>query len=929
MTIADATPRGTITFLFTDIEGSTRLWETRTAEMSRDLQSHDQILRTEIEKAGGYVFKTVGDAFYAAFATAPAAVTAALNLQRALSEATWEGVGLAVRAALHTGHVEERDHDYFGPILNRVARLLSAGHGGQVLLSQATFELVRDSLSEDIVVTPLGSHRLKDLQRPEAVTQLSVTGLRSSFPPLRTLDSFPNNLPAQVTSFVGREREMARIKELLGSTRCLTLTGSGGTGKTRLALQAAADLLQDLPDGAWLVELAPISDPALVPVAVAQALRLRESPPRPLLEVLLDYLRQKQLLLLLDNCEHLIGPSATLADSLLHGAAGVRILATSREPLAISGETTLRIPSLSLPEATGVAPTAESLSQYEAVKLFIDRALAADPGFTVTNANAPAVAQVCTRLDGVALAIELAAARVKMLSVDQIAARLDDRFRLLTGGSRTALPRQQTLRAAIDWSHDLLGDSERAVLRRLAAFAGSWSLEAAESVCEGEPVERADVFDLVARLADRSLVVVDEEEGEIRYRLLETVRQYAREKLVEAGEVEDTRQAHLGWFLGFAEEARPGFRSADSVAWHRRVAKEAENLRAALEWAAEEDSPDSIMRLVAALGNYWRWTGWLTEGERWAAEAVRRSEGADGTLRADVLTAAGGLAAERPDHARAAELYTEALELARQSGAWGLAVEALLNLGHEHHRMGASEQAWGELEEGLSLSRGLTAGDPESPWREVRLLTTLSTIAGNSGRSGEGEQFALQALDCARRHGLESATPGPLNELGEYARERGDWLAAAEYYEKALEIWQKEGLKSLSSVVLFNLAYIDRNLGEAQSAARRLRDGLQLQRAIGSTTTVWLSLCALAGVLALLGRPAEGARMLGAGQAHQEPPDFADSLEQNKDRTALVAALGDEAFEREYAAGAALSEDEARDLANRLLETILSEEQRT
>lgn len=485
---SSALPTGTVTFLFTDIEGSTTHWDRYEDAMRPALRRHDAILREALATHNGFNFKNIGDAFCAVFATAPDALQAALQAQRILTAEPWQGVGpngIRVRMALHTGAAEMRDNDYFGPPLNRVARLLSIGHGGQVLLSQPVFELVRDHLPVGAELRDMELHRLKDLGRPEHVYQLLTSDLPSDFPALKSLEYWPNNLPQQTTSFIGREKEVGEIKSLLGKTRLLTLTGAGGAGKTRLGLQVAADLLESEENGVFLAEFAPLSDPTLVGQTVAQALDVREEANRPITQTLTDFLKPKKLLLLFDNCEHVLNDAARLADALLRACPGVRILASSREGLNILGEMTYRVPSLSLPDPKK-PQTVESLTQYEAVRLFIERAQAAQPSFAVTNQNAPAVAQLCHRLDGIPFAIELAAARVRALSVEQISARLDDRFRLLTGGSRTALPRQQTLRAMIDWSYDLLSDDEKTLLRRLSVFAGGWTLEAAEAVCADE-----------------------------------------------------------------------------------------------------------------------------------------------------------------------------------------------------------------------------------------------------------------------------------------------------------------------------------------------------------------------------------------------------------------------------------------------------------
>ena len=485
-------PTGTVTFLFTDIEGSTKLAQQHPAEWESARQRHHAILREATEAHQGYVFQVIGDAFCVAFPTASDALQAALDAQRALQAEAWGETPIRVRMGLHTGAADARDGDYHGYLtLAHVQRVMSTAYGGQTLVSNATASLLSGQLPDGAALRDMGEHRLKGLLNPEHLWQWSPPDLPQDFPPLQSLNAIPNNLPIQVTSFVGRERELAELQRLLTTTRLLTLTGSGGTGKTRLSLQVAAEVLDNFKDGVWFVELAPLADPALVPQTVATVLGVREEPGRPLLATLIDWLRPKQLLLILDNCEHLIDACARLADAVLHAGRETQILASSREALGIAGETAYRVPSLECPNAAQASQeTVEQLTQYAAVQLFIERATQSLTTFTVTNANAPAVAQICYRLDGIPLAIELAAARVRGLSVEQIAARLDDSFQLLTGGSRTALPRQQTLRALIDWSYNLLSEPEQRLLQRLSVFAGGWTLEAAEAVGAGEGIEQ-------------------------------------------------------------------------------------------------------------------------------------------------------------------------------------------------------------------------------------------------------------------------------------------------------------------------------------------------------------------------------------------------------------------------------------------------------
>ncbi|HET7376764.1 MAG TPA: adenylate/guanylate cyclase domain-containing protein, partial [Anaerolineae bacterium] len=543
-------PTGTVTFLFTDIEGSTKLAQAYPDTWETARERHHAILKCAIEAEHGFAFQIIGDAFCAAFHTANAALRAAVKAQIDLHAEAWSEITIKVRMGIHTGQADvQANGEYRGYLaMSRVQRLMAAGHGGQVLISLATKELVCDELAKDVSLRDMGERQLKDFIRPEHIYQLVIPNLPANFPPLKTLEAYRHNLPAQLNSFIGREKELAEIKQAIHEHRLVTLTGSGGTGKTRLSLQAAADLLDQFPDGVWFVELAALADPVLVPHNAATALGLQLQSGRSIQLALTEYLREKKCLLLFDNCEHLIDACARFTDALLHACPNLKILATSRETFGLAGEVIYRVPSLAVPSLE--LPTVQALAQSEAVCLFIDRAVAIQPNFAVTNQNAPAVAQICHQLEGIPLAIELAAARVNVLSVEQISERLVHRFSLLTGGSRTALPRQQTLRALIDWSYSLLSPAERVLFKRLSIFAGGWTLEAAESICAGDGIESFEVLDLLQTLAAKSLVIVGEGvERRVRYRLLETIRQFAREELVNSGQINRYRDRHLDWFL--------------------------------------------------------------------------------------------------------------------------------------------------------------------------------------------------------------------------------------------------------------------------------------------------------------------------------------------------------------------------------------------
>jgi predicted ATPase/class 3 adenylate cyclase len=704
-------PSGTVTFLFTDIEGSTKLAQAYPDLWEMLRERHHAILRSAIYGHHGYVFQIIGDAFCAAFHTVKDGLNAALDAQRKLQAEAWDKTPVKVRMGLHTGAAELEEAGYRGYLtMARVQRVMSTAYGGQILLSNASAELIRGELPDGITLRDMQENRLKGLLNPEHLWQVVVADLPQDFPPLATLNNIPNNLPIQLTSFVGREKEIAEIKEQLSTTRLLTLTGSGGAGKTRLSLQVAAEVLDRFKNGVWFIELASLSDATLVPFTIASTLSLREEPDRLLSMTLIDWLRSKDLLLIFDNCEHLIEACAKFADEVLHTSPAVRILATSREPLSISGEWIYRVPSLQTPNPEENIEF-EQFEQYAAVRLFIDRATQSFSTFQVTNANAPAIAQICYRLDGIPLAIELAAARVKSLPVEKIAERLDDRFRLLTSGSRTALPRQQTLRSMIDWSHGLLSELEQILFRRLSVFAGGWTLEAAEEVCSGDDLELAYILDLSTRLVDKSLVVMDEATDGSRFHMLETIRQYAMENLASRREADMARRRHAGYFSNLAKDAEQQHWTAGQVQWTDRLAQERDNLREALQWSAVGDREGTFLRLAGNLWRFWGTRGPLAEGRAWLDQASEVCEANADTLGHDViLEVLGGLgeiARYQGDYEYAIILKQKLLNMCRQWGDERPAAATLNDLAVMYADRGQCKHSLTLAEESLALRQKL------------------------------------------------------------------------------------------------------------------------------------------------------------------------------------------------------------------------------
>jgi len=858
------------TFLFTDLEGSTRLWEHEPQRMRSALARHDAIARSIVERHRGVVVKMIGDGMHAVFDDPLDAVRASIAFQQALADGhDADGLALRARCGLHAGVHERRDNDYFGGVVNRAARIMGAAHGGQVLLSQTVAALVHDRLPDGVSLRDLGAVRLRDLATPEHVFQVVQPGLRNEFPALRSLEATPNNLPRQWTSFVGREAEQSEIARCLGETRVLTLFGMGGLGKTRLSLQVAADAMDDFPDGVWFVELAPLRDAALVAQAVASALGVKEEAGRPVVEALAKFVTDRRLLLVLDNCEHLAQACAELATRLLQSGSQFKILASSREPLRVAGETTFHVPALATPVADERI-SVDALNQSEAVRLFVDRARAAQPAFRLDADNASAVAAICRRLDGIPLAIELAAARVRAMSVGAIAARLDDRFRLLTGGERTASPRQQTLRGLIDWSYELLSESERALLQRLSMFAGGFTLEAAEHVGAARDVASADVLDGLTQLVEKSLAMFEDDRG--RYRLLETVRQYAQEKLDESGEAKAARTRHLAHYVALAEEARPQLVGREQRAWLARLDVERENLLAAHAYADRADDGAQLgLRLVDAVKPYWLNRGLLELGYRMTIEALAR-EGAHmrDRFRCTVLFDAGQLGCAMGLYAQARELLDESLAIAREIADTGRVAKVLQPLGIASLGLGDLAVARRHFEEALALARQL---------------------------------------------GNKRDVAAALNALAQFHRMDDQLGAAVPLYEQVVALARELGDRDSTAIGLLNLAMASMGGGSAARAPAMLLEALTIARETGSSPAGQSVIEVTAALASERNAWDIAARLYGCAEAQavrtglkRDPVDEAFIAPRiAKARDALAAA----AFEEAAAAGRALSYEDA------------------
>jgi predicted ATPase/class 3 adenylate cyclase len=904
-------PTGTVTLVFTDIEGSTGLLQALGDRYPEVLADHHRLIREAFARHGALERGSAGDGLYFVFHSARAAVLAAVDGQLAIAGHAWpDGVAVLDRMGLHTGEPVRASEGYVGLDVHRAARICAAGHGGQILISQTTRDLIAEELRAPLGLVDLGSHRLRSLDTPQRLYQVTAPGLARDFPPPRTTDAPRNNLKLEVTSFIGREREIEQAMAILERSSILTLTGPGGVGKSRVGFRLARALLDRFEDGTWIVECGTLTDPDFVLPSVVSTIGLPESAGRSLQEAIVDGLKGKRLLLLLDDCDPVLSACASLAAALARTCSGVRIIVTSREALGVPGEAILPIASLATPEVSSTA-AARDLATIDACQLFVERATAVQPGFAVTDQNARWVAQLCRRLDGIPLAIELAAARVRALPVEQIASRLDDRFRLLTGGSRAAVARHQTLRATIDWSYDLLTEPERAVLRRLSVFAGGATLDAAEFVCASDPVDPFEMLDVLGRLIEKSLVFTDPASSEARFRLLETVREYARSRLVEAGEGERTLRRHRDWYLALVDKALPAFfQGPEPVEWLRRLDGEHDDLRVALEWCLDQPGESqSGLRIAAGLWRYWEIRGLLTEGRGWLERMLEAVGGGVSALKANALTGAGSLAFIQGDFRAASNFHEGSLALQRQMGDRQSIAYAANNLANAALQLGDHERARTLYEETVALTREV--GDERGVAFGVIHLAEVATRLGDLVAARTLHEEALAAIRELGDRWMEAFA---LDSFAQATTRAGDLDAAQSLHTEALAIFEAIGDRRGVARVETHLAELALASGDTTRARGLFRQALAIRQDLGDMPGLASAMENLAG--AVVADDAESAaRLHGAAESLREairaivPPQAAATHDQNL--ADLEARLGADRLEAARREGRLMTPNEA------------------
>jgi len=823
-------PTGTLTFLLTDIESSTQLWESYPDSMKAVLARHDELIESSVESHHGQVVKPrgEGDSRFAVFQLATDAVLAAMDIQQLIWGEGWRiPEPIRVRIALHTGEAELRENDYYGPTINRCARLRNLAHGGQILLSQVTYGLVNEFLSLNGNLRELGEYKLKDIKRPERIYQVTPPGVPANFQPLKTSQRSIHNLPASLTSFIGRKNEIKELKRLLSKKRIITIAGVGGAGKTRLAQQVASESLEDYSFGGWFIDLAPLSDPSLVPQYIMNSIGIHEDTRSTPVEVLIFFFQGKSALLILDNCEHVLAGVVQMAQAIIGELPDLKILATSREPLGLVGETVWWIPQLSTP------PMGENISLvrlllFESVRLFVERAVTANPGFTLNQQNSDSVAQICARLDGIPLAIELAAARARVLSAVDIAARLDNRFQFLTS-NQNVNPRQKTLRNLIDWSHELLPKSEQALLRRLAVFSGGWTLEAAEKVCYCENINSIEILDLLSHLVDKSLVIAEITEDSERYNLLETIRQYAQERLAESKETDIYLFRHAEYFTNLVEQAYVDMWGRDQAEWFEKLEADFDNLRSAMEWmAGNQQTNEMYLRMSGSMWRFWRIRGHISEGRTRLEDALKKNPYAAKDLIANALRGASKLALQQGDYTQAAVLAQDSLEKFRNLNDKLGVARQLDVLGEVSYYQGLYTQAVELHTESLALKYEIN--DKEGIAVSLR---QLGVIARDRGDYRYARELFEESLKLFRELEDKIFIAQTLNNYGLVEHSLCNYEIASALFEEAVSIYRQLNDRVGISNTLQNLGNLAKDQGELIKALSIYDECLKLKQALG------------------------------------------------------------------------------------------------
>ena len=899
-----------LTFLFTDIEGSTSKWEEQPELMAQAVACHDALLRDTIEAYRGRIVKTTGDGIYAAFATPIDCLGAVVDIQLALLDpAATAGMPLAVRCGMHTGAVQARDNDYFGSTINRTARIMGAAHGGQVLASTAVADLLRDCLPAGVSLKDLGNVHLKGLATPEAVYQIVHPKLYTNFPPLRELEATPNNLPQQLTTFIGRERERQEIEGFLGTARLLTLLGMGGLGKTRLALQIGAGVMDAYPDGVWFIDLQTIRDPALVTGETARVLGVREEAGRPLMQTLCAHLKSRKLLLILDNCEQIIDASADLSSAILRAAPDVRILTTSRTALRVPGEQTYLVQPLPLPSKGGGL---ETLSESTAVQLFVERAKLHKPSFALTAREAPAIAELVARLEGIPLALELAAARVRALSLAEINKRLQDRYKLLVSGDRTLQARQQTLRALVDWSYDLLQDNEQILLARIAVFAGSFDLAAAEAICGVDPLAADDMLDLITSLVEKSLINLEEGDEGSRYRALETIRDYAREKLVQRQEQAALAAAHCNYFFSFAKASNQGLQGPEQAEWTRRVENSLDDLRAAVALSlAKGVDPIISVKLEVALMGFWMLRGYSSEGRRYVRASLELPEvRASDAIHAHALYVGACLAEGQANYAEALQMLQACLALRRNLGSPIDIAASLSTLSLVRLHTGDADGARKDEEEAVTIFRSI-----ENRIGEAIGLLHLGQIHFYLEEDMQAHVYFEQCLKIAREIEYREIEREAELLLGESLLSSSDMPGACKRFTRSLDVCREAEDKRGEAAALWWLGKWDLQSGDLEGARVRLNGALRAFQAFEMYEELLGCLEDHAALMCAMGAAHDALRVYASVEVARERLTLRryprGQRRWSEAITDVRLQVGDAAFDKAWTEGRAWSVDDA------------------